>query len=580
MPSRPTERLRGLLPGAAGHMFVGLLVTMPMLLRPWELLGNGDVDVWNHAWGPWWWATELSQGELPWHTGYLHWPDGGVLWFIDPVLAAFGAPFVGTLGIAGTWNLVMLGYVVFASWAARRFALSLGAGVWTSWAASGVFAASAWMTCELQNGISEAADIGFVALALSWIEDAAKKRTFGAWALAGLGVGLASVASPYLGLGTGLAALVRGLPHLKHAWLGAIVAVLVAAPPSLTMRAQLESADAIVKHPDSMNDQLAAHNAVDPRTFVQPFGFRSVDLSDEGFQHSMYLGLVALVLAAVALRRRDPAQRDLAWWKRSEVWWTAAGVLCGVVALGPYLFVGGAWVEVGQGQRLRLPWGLVQQLAPGLAVTHPLRLAVPLLAVVAGLAAVGLQRVVRGPAAMVGVLLIFFDSLVVSGTTWPLPTAAIDYPAVYSRVVRQAGEPLRWGVLDLPTDAGPTMRTSRYLVWQAAHGRPIPYGPDARASTNALIHSPPFRKLAALSSRRADEHQRLNLGGNDPGSAHPNGLRGQGIRWIVVHRQIDPEAAARTIATLEADLGPGVQVQDAVLWDLGAFEGQPSGTAP
>ena len=580
MASGRVEKLRGLLPGAAGHMFIGLLVTMPMLVRPFELLGNGDVDVWNHAWGPWWWATELSQGNLPWQTGYLHWPDGGVLWFIDPVLAAAGAPLVGTLGIAGTWNIVMLGYVIFASWAARRFALSLGAGAWSSWVASAAFAASAWMTCELHNGISEAANIGFVALALSWIEDASRKGTFRHWALAGVGVGLAAVASPYLGLGTGLAALVRGLPHIKHAWLGAVTAVMVAAPSTLTMRAQLESAQAIVKHPDSMNDQLAAHNAVDPRTFVQPFGFRSVDLSAEGFEHSMYLGLLALFLAAVAIRRRDRTQHAMTTWQRPELWWAAAGLLCALISLGPYLFFNGSWVEVGHGQRLRLPWGSVQQLVPGLAVTHPLRLAVPLLAVVAGLAAVGLQRVVRGPVALVGVFLVLLDGLVLSGTTWPLPTAAIDYPAIYSRMVKQPDESLRWGILDLPTDAGQTMGTSRYLVWQAAHGRPIPYGPDARASTNALIHSPPFRKLAALSSRRPDEQRRLNLGGNDPGSAHPNGLRSQGIRWIVVHRQIDPEAAERTITTLESDLGPGVEVQDAVMWDLGVLASPGAGKAP
>jgi len=575
MEKRRLERFRALLPGAAGHLFVGLLVTLPMLFRPWELLGNGDVDVWNHAWGPWWWATEISQGHLPWDTQYLHWPDGGVLWFIDPVLAGVGAPFVGTLGVAGTWNLVMLGYVVFASWAARRFALSLGAGVWTSWAASAVFAASAWMTCELHNGISEAANIGFVALALSLIEDACRKKGLGPWALAGLGVGLASVASPYLGLGTGIAALVRGLPHVRHAWMGAVVAVIVAAPPSLAMRTQLQSADAIIKHPDSMNDQLAAHNAVDPRTFVQPLGFRSVDLSAEGFQHSMYLGLTALLLAAVALRRKDPGLRKIAWWKRSEVWWTTAGLACAVIALGPYLYYNGQWVEVGQSRRLRLPWGLVQQLMPGLAVTHPLRLAVPTLAVVAGLAAVGLQRIVRGPVAIVGVFVIFLDGLLLSGTTWPLPTAAIDYPAVYSKVARQPGEDLRWGILDLPTDAGYTMRTSRYLVWQAAHGRPIPYGPDARASTNALIHTPPFRKLASLSNRRTDEHKRLGLNAKDLGNTHPKGLRKQGIRWIVVHRQIDEEAAARTIASLEADLGPGTEVQQAVIWDLGTFESTP-----
>ena len=62
-------------------------------------------------------------------------------------------------------------------------------------------------------------------------------------------------------------------------------------------------------------------------------------------------------------------------------------------------------------------------------------------------------------------------------------------------------------VLDLPTDAGETMGSSRYLYYQSAHSQGIPYGPDARASASLL------RELAIslLCRRRADEHQRLGL---------------------------------------------------------------------
>lgn len=574
-PLSPWRRLlqHSGLRAAAGHLALGLLVTFPMVTRPGELLGNPDVDVWNHAWGPWWWATELAHGSLPWETKYLLWPSGGVLWFIDPVLAILGAPFVGTLGIAGTWNLMMLAYVVFASWAARRFARALGAGPWSSWVASGVFAASAWVTCELQNGISEAVNIGFVALAFAWIEDAARARSLKSWAKAGVGVGLSAVASPYLGLGAGIAALVRGLPAIRHAWLGGITAVLVAAPPALALRTQLSSPDAIIKHPDSMNDQLAAHNAVDLRTFFQPFGFRSVDLSHEGFEHSMYLGVAALLFAFFAFRsnRSRPGEQATERAYSSEIWWVLAGVVCAAFALGPYLFFNGDWLSLHDGRRLRLPWGSIQQLMPGLAVTHPLRLAVPTLAVVAGLAALGVHNLRRGPLALVGLAVVLADGLLVSGTVWPLPTASLDWPAAYANMVRKADEPLQWGILDLPTDAGSTMGTSRYLIWQAAHGRPIPYAPDARASTCSLIHEPSYRIFASLSNRRADEHKKLGLK-NMGGTPHTLALREKGIRWIVVHRDIDAEAADRIIAVIESDLGPGTTTGPAVWWDLGIPE--------
>ena len=287
-----------------GHVVLAMVVCWTILPRMGShLLGHGDVDIWNHAWGAWWWWESLSGGELPWRTQLLHWSDGGVLWFIDPVLAALGAPLVPVLGAAAAVNMVLLAYVAFASWSVWRFAETLGASEHARWVASCAYGGSAWMLCELHNGITEATNIGPVALALAWTEEAAQRGGRRAWAKAGVGVGLASLASPYLGLGTGLAALVRGLPHIREAWLGGLVAVTVAAPPALALRSQLHAHDAIIKHPEAMNAQLSMHNAVDPRTFVQPLGFRSVDLSAEGFEHSMYLGWIAMGLTLLALRR-------------------------------------------------------------------------------------------------------------------------------------------------------------------------------------------------------------------------------------------------------------------------------------
>ena len=67
---------------------------LSILFSPTQtLLGSEMVDVWNHSWGGYWWAQSLQQGELPWYTTLLTWPNGGVLWFIDPILAVISAPF-------------------------------------------------------------------------------------------------------------------------------------------------------------------------------------------------------------------------------------------------------------------------------------------------------------------------------------------------------------------------------------------------------------------------------------------------------------------------------------------------------
>ena len=578
MPPMSTPLSRALRGGLV-HLGLAVLVTATVWPRATtRLLGHPDVDVWNHAWGPWWWWTSLSQGQLPWRTELLHFPTGGTLWFIDPVLAGLGAPLVGLLGPTLAFNLVLLAYVAFASWAGGRLGQALGARGGARFVASAAFACSAWIVCELHNGITEAAGIGPVALALAWGEEATRSRQEGLglkpsllrWARAGLGVGLAALASPYLGLGTGLWLLVRGLPAIREAWLGCMVAVVVAAPPILVLRAQLESADAIVKHPDEMNEQLALHNAVDMRTFVAPFGFRSRDLSAEGFEHSMYLGLAALCLAAMGL---------LVVWRRRRldaIAWALATLTVLVFSLGPYLYVGDAWLEVAGGERIRLPWWAMQKLASGLAVTHPLRLAVPALAAVAGLAALGAHHLearlrpgtARRALPLALAMLVALDGLVISGAPWPVATADAIPPGVLTSLPDSSDEePIR-AVLDLPTDAGATMATSRYLWWQTFHGRPIPYGPDARANTSALISNPTFRKLAEHSTRRATQRGRRGFADGGRGARNTASLAHKGFGWVVLHPDLDPASAAKVQAEIEADLGPGEVVDGAQRWSL------------
>ena len=533
------------------HVAIALVVTAPVALRPRSvLLGSPNVDVWNHAWGPWWWWHSISSGTLPWQTALLRAPDGGTLWFIDPVLAGLGAPLVPLLGTAGAFNAVLLAEVVFMSWAGRRLARALGAGEAASWVGAVAFTASAWVVCELHNGITEAVNIAPVALALAWGHEATEAPSARAWAKAGLGVGLATLASPYLGLGVGLALAARGLPAIRWAWLGGIVAAAVAALPLLALRTQLHSPDAIIKHPESMNLQLALHNAVDPRTFVAPLGFRSVDLSAEGFEHSLYLGLLALALAAVGLVRQ----------RRAAPWWLAALLVSLLCSLGPYLYWEDGWLLV-NGARLRMPWWWLQQLAPGLAVTHPLRLGVPALAIVAGLAAAGADRLL-GRRAWVLAVLVGVDGLLLSGAPWPIANAPAEPPAAYASLSGDGA------VLDLPTDAASTLRTSRYRYWQAAsHHRPIPYAPDARASTSALISAPAFQALAALCRRRPDEQARM--GSPPPGaSTHPATLAARGVRWIVLHPDVDPAVTDTLREALEADLGPGQDTDGTLVWEL------------
>ena len=537
---------------------VALPIVFGIVFAPFtQIIGSGKVDVWNHVWGSWWWFDAFSNGTTPWETTLLQFPDGGTLWFIDPVLAILGLPFVG-FSPAFAYNMGIWMYLAFASWTARRFARSLGAAPNASWIASIVVVCSAWMLSEISNGITEAVNIGPVALAMAWTEDACRgingEQRATQWMKAGAGVGLSAMASPYLGLGVGIVVGIRTLFSLrktwKWSWLGGITSLVVASPTLLLFRWQLDATNAIIKRPDGMNDSLALHNAVDPRTFFAPFGFQSVDLTDEGFVHSMYLGVIALFFALRVAK--------------SHKGWIIAALVSMVCALGPYLFWGDGWVLM-NGARLRLPWFGLQQLASGLAVTHPLRLGVPVLGIVGALAAVGLTTPYWLDRLKWVGLAIAIDGLLLSGAPFPMPTARGVIPAVYELVEQ---DPRNVGVLDLPTDSGSTMVASQYLYWQTFHGKGIPYAPDVRASTASLLNNPAFRRLAALCNRRPDEHQRLGLHNRSPGSSDPRTLSSLGYGWIVLHKNIDPTVYQQLLEVLQADLGAGLTIDDSTIWRL------------
>lgn len=556
------------------HLALALLVTWPLARDPRRaLLGHPDADVWNHAWGPWWWWDSLSRGALPWHTGLLRGPEGGVLWFIDPLLAAMGAPLVPLIGVAGAWNAGILVSVALTSWSASALARALGGGQGTStlgqMVASVALTASCLVVGALHNGVSESLHLWPLALGLAAGERAIQAPNTRMAARAGLALGGCFWVSPYLGLALGVALATRGTlaalgaRRARRALLrGAGLAVLIAAPLAALgvapLALQLAAPDAIVRRPEGMDELLALHNALDPRSLLLPF--RARVSAEEGFMSGAYLGLGALALAVCSRRGA----------------WLAAAAALAALALGPWLSWGGAWVILGGG-RVPLPWRALQLLVP-VGLTHASRLAAGALVIVSGLAGIAADRLAtalgrRARLAWALLPLLLVDGLLASGAPWPLATSEATYPAVYADLPGTDGRGL---VLDLPTDAGATMATSRYLYWQTSHNHPIPYAPDARASTASLLDDPGFRALAALCRRRPDEQQATGLDQVEGGALHPERLRDRGVRWIVLHPKLDPSVTPALETTVEVALGPGRRVGDDLYWDLSAGPAAPS----
>ena len=143
-------------------VWTGLLAALIVLgpsVAPGRLIGDEGLDVWSHVWGEGWVGRSLLSGHLPWRDHGLAWPDGGVLWYIDPLGAMVALPFVAlSLGALGHLA-VQVAQIALAAVAGRALGRALGGSGWVS----GIgLATTPFLLGELHNGITEASWLGLV----------------------------------------------------------------------------------------------------------------------------------------------------------------------------------------------------------------------------------------------------------------------------------------------------------------------------------------------------------------------------------------------------------------------------------
>jgi hypothetical protein len=145
--------------------------------------------------------------------------------------------------------------------------------------------------------------------------------------------------------------------------------------------------------------------------------------------------------------------------------------------------------------------------------------------------------------------------IALGGSPWPPPrTAILDFTA--AEYIAQ--QPNQGAVLDLPGAVGNTMRTSSYLVFQSQTQRPIPYRPDARAMTSALVGDPTFALFALASEHRPNHRPNLIRDVQRITRLRTRSRADRGVQWIVVHRDLEQgqENTALTETMLEKLFGP------------------------
>lgn len=445
---------------------VTALVSWPTIPKVGAAIpGGATSDVYDHFWGYAWWASSLAAGRLPLFTETSHWPQGGALWFIDPVGALLSLPFQALFGASVGFSAAVLLQLWGGMAAAYAVAFAEVRARGPAVLAAVIFGASPYALSLLHSGTVEY--LTLAPLPLFWwaarraIAEGGRRCTLlaaGAWSWATLGnFYYAAFVSLLLGIAV-VAARDGRWTTLRRAVGIALVYGVLAAPIFAVAGWTLTAESAAVMAETAPGWNYRAPPATDILTFLHPGEYYFPDtrkLGNNGIIHVNYLGWVATVLALVG-----------AWRLRA---WRLPLLLAMVIALGPSLAFLKEPVRIA-GTQFPLPDSLLYfPGSPFRFVHHPYRLVViPML--LGGLAAAhALATRPRLALALSGVVLA--ETLFVSPAVWPIPTADTVAPAWYTRA--RDDDSIR-GIWDFPPDNHVGNR--KWQAWAVTHGKKIPYG--------------------------------------------------------------------------------------------------------
>ncbi len=560
---------------------IAVVATWPLALDPsMAVIGHPGNDVWNHVWGYWWVARELVAGELPLHTNLMHYPDPGGLFFIDTFGAVLFLPVTllfGPVVAVNVSNFVSFGTAAFAAWLLGRHVLGevRGHGVETdrtALLAAVAYGLSPHLLAQAYNGITETLFAFGLPLALLTAIRFAERPTLERAVHVGLAGAVCTLANWYYGLfavvGVVLFAVVFAVARRERiAWralpvgggLAAVLALVLVAPVLLGFVSTLNAPDALVgRDPDFVWKSLLNHNITDLVSLFRPGKVYSPDLkamTGEDLLIVPYLGWVLIGMAGWGLYR-------LRRWRDRAPWLVWVGVF-GLLALGPYLYVDGAYLTVWD-RKIPLPFLALFELVPAFQrISHPFRFVVPVQLGLAMLALFGAASLPRF-AALGAAGLLVAEALVVSPAPWPIPRSVAEIPAYVETL---ADDRTPGAVLDLPASV-PNLERAVYLYYQTAHRRPSPYSLNeplpAMLSRNHLT-----RALLVAESGRVDSLPGV-LGDLDL-VVSGRALARVGVRYVVVHERLYPPDRLALVQTLlRGALGPETRRDPAgqTIWKL------------
>lgn len=468
--------------------YVGALValTAPAWFVPGRAIGHADSDVWKHLWGDAWLMRDVgSAWPVPLDTDLLWFPDGGLLYNLDPITGFLACLLAPLLGLVAAHNLIQGLCLVGGALAVYLLARRLTGDPASAAVAGAIYGFSAHLQgAVLASGIGEAAHVAWMPLAVLALLELLDKPGWWRALPLGLCLFLSALASWYYGLVAGLACTValaawaaprvRAEPKavllpIARAALGAGLAGLLILPFALAFVKSLDpttslhgSQGAAVALEDLLpSGSLAVASLSD---FLAP-GYRVQTTADKLF-FSSHIGFVPATLALFALLTSQ----------RRSLLLGLAALLAAAVCLGPVIHLDRETALV-----TNPVFAALGAVVPRFELVRNLeRVQVALTLCMALLAAQGLRALLeafpmpRRRHLTVGLLValgVVAEANISSGLTFPLPTADAEVPEVYDILLDEdAG-----AILELPAHDGPGGLPFWY---QVHHGRPLPMNLD------------------------------------------------------------------------------------------------------
>lgn len=575
MPPAPSPFRRDLALSVLGYLLLACLLTWPVAGQlSSAIAGEANRDNLQFVWNLWWVQEALvNQQRSPADVTMLHWPDGGTnqLLGLSVLVPALALPTTLLAGPVVSYNLWFLLAFPLAGLSGWLLTAHVTGDRRAAWIGGLIFAFFPHKTMQATNHFLQAMVFLFPLYTIALLRLLRRPSLHQAW-VAGLTLAPALLVNlVHIGfflLPLSALLLVAHLWRERAWWRGAgprwllamvVFAFLVASPilvpflaSSLTGRLDHYQQPGTV----SLSADLLAYLTPAPtHPLLQQPAFQTWSAflrRGNPEENVAYLGLTVLALAGLGAWRSRRA---------ATPWLLVAGVML-VLALGPFLKVGGTIVGAGSGpeidgvqSRLLLPYAALMRLPFyewGRIPNRQVMLAMLALAVLVGLGVASLRAHPRRARAIVALatLLFLLESLV----AWPYPTgsAALAAEPVWNDLRHEA----RGAVLSLPQwDFFSFPPSNEALLAQSAHGQPIVGGYIHRLPPGSAATAKAIQELVVPPAP-------LDIVPRPVGEEALVAMRALGIATVLLHRDArsgtlwtDAEDKAAA-ATLEAWAGP------------------------